>query len=123
IVAYAGAVAALRWRDARRAEGQEDGGQEVDIAEVEVMAGAFAPALLGSQYRGVPNGRRDAVADGLGGPVEVADGHFALTLSRAHFWRDAMNVLGLTDLAEDERYGVSWYRQQHKDEYTARVLE
>jgi len=118
VVAYAGAVAALRWRDAH-----PDEGQEVDIAEVEVMAGAFAPAVLGSQYRGVPNGRRDPVADGLGGPVEVADGYFALTLSRAHFWRDAMNVLGLTDLAEDERYGVSWYRQQHKEEYTARVLE
>ncbi|MEX2031308.1 MAG: CoA transferase, partial [Dehalococcoidia bacterium] len=63
------------------------------------------------------------IADSMGGPVEVADGYFALTLSRAHFWRDAMNVLGLPDLAEDERYGASWFRQQNKDAYTARVLE
>lgn len=122
VAAYAATVAALRWRDHHEDVG-EGGGQEVDIAEVEVMAGAFAPAVLGSQYRGVPNGRRDPMADGLGGPVEVADGYFALTLSRAHFWRDAMNVLGLPDLAEDERYGASWFRQQHKDAYTARVLE
>ena len=118
IAAYAATVAALRWRDHHPEEGQE-----VDIAEVEVMAGTFAPAVLGSLYRQTPNRRRDPSTDGLGGPVEVADGHFALTLSRAHFWRDAMNVLGLHDLAEDERYGTSWYRQQHRDDYTSRVLE
>jgi formyl-CoA transferase len=55
--------------------------------------------------------------------VPVADGHFALTLSRAHFWRDAMNLLGLEDLAEDERYGASWFRQQHREEYSGRVAE
>jgi len=115
--AYAAIVASLRWRDHHPEEGQE-----IDIAEVDVMAAAFAPGFLGSHYRGVALGRRDA-SDGLGGPAQVADGHFALTLSRAHFWRDAMNVLGLEDLAEDERYGTSWYRTLHKDEYTARVLE
>lgn len=123
IAAYAATVAALRWRDQHKGADGQGEGQEVDIAEVEVMAATFAPAVLGSQYRGAATGRRDPVADGLGGPVEVADGYFALTLSRAHFWRDAMNVLGLHDLAEDERYGASWYRQQHKDDYTARVLE
>ncbi|MEX2373720.1 MAG: CoA transferase [Dehalococcoidia bacterium] len=117
VVAYAGVVAALRWRDLHEGEGQE-----VDVAEAEVMAGAFAPAFLGAQYRGAAGRRRES-ADLMGGPVEVADGHFALTLSRAHFWRDAMNVLGLADLAEDERFGTSWYRQQHKDEYTDRVQE
>ncbi len=122
IAAYAATVAAVRWRDQQAGASKDGGGQEVDVAEVEVMAGTFAPAFLGSQYRGATTQRRGA-DDGLGSPVQVADGHFALTLSRAHFWRDAMNVLGLPDLAEDERYGASWYRQQHKDEYTGRVLE
>lgn len=117
IAAYGATVAALRWRDYHEGEGQE-----VDIAEVEVMAGTFAPALLTSLYRGAAIPRRDA-GDSMGGPVQVADGHFALTLSRAHFWRDAMNVLGLPDLAEDERYSASWFRQQNKEAYTARVLE
>lgn len=117
VVAYAGAVAALRWRDSHPGEGQE-----VDVAEVEVMAAAFAPALLRSVYAGSPQGRRDS-ADLMAGPVRVQDGHFALTLSRAHFWRDAMNLLGLPDLAEDPRWGASFYRQAHKDEYVDRVTE
>ena len=49
------------------------------------------------------------------------DGHFALTISRPHFWRDAMNVLGLDDLADDPRWGTSWYRRQHADEYVGRA--
>ncbi len=116
-VAYAATVAALRWRDHHPGEGQE-----VDIAEIEVMAAAFAPAFLRSQYAGKAHGRRDT-NDLMSGPVPVADGHFALTISRAHFWRDAMNLLGLTDLAEDPRWGASFYRQAHKDEYVSRVTE
>src|SRR5690349_6887939 len=57
------------------------------------------------------------------GPVKVRDGYFALTISRAHFWRDAMNLLGLPDLSEDQRYEASWYRQQHKQDYVPRVEE
>src|SRR5690606_21230053 len=34
-----------------------------------------------------------------------------------------MNLLGLEDLAEDERYGASWYRQAHREEYSGRVAE
>ncbi|MDA0271090.1 MAG: CoA transferase [Chloroflexi bacterium] len=116
-VAYAGAVAALRWRDGHPGEGQE-----VDVSEVEVMAAAFAPALLRSVYAGKAQGRRDPT-DHLAGPVPVQDGYFALTISRAHFWRDAMNLLGLPDLAEDPRWGASFYRQAHKDEYVGRVTE
>lgn len=117
IAAYGATVAALRWRDARPGEGQE-----VDVAETEVMAGAFAPGMLRSLYRGKAQARQSA-DDQLAGPVPVADGHFALTLSRAHFWRDAMNLLGLEDLAEDERYGAAWFRQQHREEYSSRVAE
>jgi len=117
VAAYAATVAALRWRDARPGEGQE-----VDVAETEVMAGTFAPGMLRSLYSGAVQ-KRQSADDQLAGPVPVADGHFALTLSRAHFWRDAMNLLGLEDLAEDERYGASWFRQAHREEYSARVAE
>lgn len=112
---YAAILAALHHRDLHPGEGQE-----VDIAEVEVMAAAFAPALLGAMYSGENRGRRKEL-DMTGGPVPVADGYFALTISRAHFWRDAMNVLGLTDLAEDPRWEPSYYRAAHKDEYVHRV--
>lgn len=117
IAAYAATVAALRWRDAHPGEGQE-----VDVAETEVMAATFAPGMLRSLYTGQVQ-RRQSADDQLAGPVPVADGHFALTLSRAHFWRDAMNLLGLEDLAEDERYGASWFRQAHREEYSGRVAE
>ncbi len=117
VAAYAATVAALRWRDAHPGEGQE-----IDVAETEVMAGAFAPGMLRSLYNGSAQ-RRQSSDDKLAGPVSVADGHFALTLSRAHFWRDAMNLLGLEDLAEDERYGASHFRQAHREEYSGRVAE
>lgn len=113
--AYGAIVAALIHRDARAGHGQE-----VDVAELDVMVSASSPAILRGQYFGVPASRRQAV-DITTGPVPIRDGHFALTISRAHFWRDAMNVLGLEDLAEDPRWETSWYRNAHKDEYTARV--
>ena len=49
-------------------------------------------------------------------PVPAADGHFSLTLSRGHFWRDAMNELGLPELAFDERYYEPSFRQEHAHE-------
>lgn len=117
VAAFTAAVAALHARDVLGV-----GGQEIDIAAVEVMAAAFAPAFLRGQYTGHPQGRRRE-PDLLAGPVPVADGYFALTISRAHFWRDAMNILGLPDLAEDRRWDAGWYRQAHKDEYVGRVQE
>lgn len=115
--AYAAVVAAILHRDQHPGEGQE-----VDIAALDVMVSTFAPALLRAQYTGVPLQRREA-ADITAGPVPVADGHFALTISRAHFWRDAMNLLGLHDLAEDPRWESSWYRAAHKEDYVGRVQE
>lgn len=115
--AAAAIVAALLHRDRSGGEGQE-----LDVAEVDVMVSTFAPALLRSLYQGAAQQRR-ADIDITAGPVPVADGYFALTISRAHFWRDAMNLLGLPDLAEDPRWETSWYRQQHKDEYVSRVQE
>ena len=113
--AYSAIVAGLIHRD-----GPAGSGQEIDIAELEVMVSAASPAILRGQYLGTPVPRRQAV-DINSGPVPVADGYFSLTISRAHFWRDAMNILGLHDLAEDPQWEESWYRAAHKDEYTDRV--
>ncbi len=115
VAAYAAVVAAVLHRDRHRGEGQE-----VDIAALDVMVSTYAPALLRAQYTGIPLGRRDS-ADVTAGPVPVADGHFALTISRAHFWRDAMHLLGLDDLAEDPRFESSWNRAALKDQYVDRV--
>ena len=115
-MAAAGAISALTHRDRHPGEGQL-----LDLSEVDVMVSVGSPVMLGALYNGQSRGRRREVD--LSGPVPVRDGHFALTISRAHFWRDAMNVLGLHDLAEDERYEVGWYRQQHRADYQARVME
>ena len=116
VAAYGAAVTALNVRD------RDGRGQFVDVAEAEVLASAFAPIALRGQYQGEVPPRRERI-DMTGGPVAVADGHFALTISRAHFWRDAMNLLGLEDLAADSRYDAGWYRQQHRDEFVGRVQE
>ena len=97
-------------------------GQFIDVSELEVMASTFGPALLTSQYQREPQPRKTKV-DMSTGPVPVKDGHFALTISRPHFWRDAMNVLELDDLAEDPRWGTSWYRKEHANEYVDRAQE
>jgi crotonobetainyl-CoA:carnitine CoA-transferase CaiB-like acyl-CoA transferase len=117
VATYGAIMAALHHRDTHPGEGQE-----VDVGELDVMVSTFAPALLRGHYQGEALHRRPDV-DMTGGPVPVADGHFALTISRAHFWRDAMNLLGLHDLAEDPRWESGWYRAAHKDEYVARVEE
>lgn len=116
IGAFAATLAALVARD------RDGAGQLVDVAETEVLATTFSPSMLRSLYAGRPEAR-DVRVDMTNGPVPVQDGYFALTISRAHFWRDAMNLLGLTDLAEDQRFEASWYRQQHRDEYIPRVEE
>ncbi|MBI5949607.1 MAG: CoA transferase [Chloroflexi bacterium] len=117
VAAWAAVLAAL-WR-----RGEHAGeGQEVDVAAVDVMASTFAPAVLRTLYGGETL-RRRAEVDMLSGPVPVRDGHFALTISRAHFWRDAMHILGLEDLAADPRWEAGHYRASHKDEYVGRVEE
>ena len=93
----------------------------LDISELDAAVSTLSPGLLQSQYSGHP--LRQSMADDLsGGPVRIADGYFALTLSRAHFWRDAMTLLGLTDLAEDPRWESQLNRREHKAEYMERVI-
>ena len=77
----------------------EPAGEVLDIAERDVLCSTLSPAFLRQQYTGLPERRRQ-LADITAGPVPVADGYFALTMSRPHFWQSAMRILGLDDLAE-----------------------
>lgn len=96
-------------------------GQRVDVSLLDATVASFAPALLAAQYEGEP--LRPRPADFTGGPVPAADGYFSLTLSRGHFWRDAMNELGLPELAFDQRFYEPSYRQQHAREVASIVEE
>jgi crotonobetainyl-CoA:carnitine CoA-transferase CaiB-like acyl-CoA transferase len=120
LCAFVGAAAAVYARDrARTAIGSAAPGQLVDVSELEALTLIAGPAILVAEYSGAvaPRGRPGI----LRGPVPCRDGHFALTISRAHFWRDAMNVLGLHDLADDPRLASGIYRRQHREEWTGRV--
>jgi crotonobetainyl-CoA:carnitine CoA-transferase CaiB-like acyl-CoA transferase len=96
-------------------------GQQVDVSILDPSVASFAPALTGVQYRGESQGRQ--AASFARGPVPAADGYFSLTLSRAHFWRDAMIELGLPDLAHDQRFYEASYRQAHQTEVAPRIEE
>lgn len=115
--AYSAILVALLHRFSHPGEGQQ-----IDIAALEVLCSTFSPAVLGSACRGIALHRRKDV-DITGGPVPVKDGYFALTISRAHFWKDAMDILGLPELGESENLQKNWYRQRHKDEFVSKVQE
>jgi crotonobetainyl-CoA:carnitine CoA-transferase CaiB-like acyl-CoA transferase len=89
-------------------------GQTIDVAMDEVLATTFAPGVLRSLYEDKPWPRRDTV-DFTTGPVPVKDGHFALTLTRPHFWAGAMRLLGLDDLADDPRIQTNHARADKKN--------
>jgi crotonobetainyl-CoA:carnitine CoA-transferase CaiB-like acyl-CoA transferase len=95
-------------------------GQHIDVAEVDVLACTFAPALLRAQYTGASPAQRIAV-DFTNGPVPCKDGHFSLTPSRERFWIAAMEVLGLDDLAADVQLQRPATRLRHRDRYIERV--
>lgn len=86
-------------------------GEGIHVSALDALLAAFAPAVAAAQYHGEPpQQRRGGFPTG---PVRCMDGHVVVTVSRAHFWRDAMNALGLPELAENERYYDSSYRQEH----------
>lgn len=116
LLAFVATLAALRERESR---GPGAGGQLIDVSELEARTVITGPAILVSAYSGITRDRHEP--DLLRGPVACKDGHFSLTISRAQFWRDAMNVLGLHDLAEDPRYAASHFRQAQREHYSARV--
>jgi formyl-CoA transferase len=70
------------------------------------------------QHSDVVGRPRGDQPDFFSGPVACQDGYFALTISREHFWRDAMNILGLPDLAAAENY---WSRLSNREALIARV--
>jgi crotonobetainyl-CoA:carnitine CoA-transferase CaiB-like acyl-CoA transferase len=109
IAAYLATMSAVVHRD-RTGEGQH-----VDISILEPSVASFAPALTTTQYRGEPP--KQQAGSFQRGPVPAADGYFSLTLSRAHFWRDAMVELGLPELGHDERFHEASYRQAHAGEF------
>ena len=119
VLAYGATLAAIF--SARQESGS---GQYIDISEFEVMVSNFAPPALSSEYSGnITKQKSMHETNLLAGPVPVQDGHFALTLSRAHFFRDAMMVLGLEDLAENLDLHETWYRMAHKDLWMGRVQD
>ena len=113
-LAYGAIVAALIER------GNGDAGQIIDISEREVLVSTFAPAVLRAQYSGIVWQRRERVTMN-DGPVPVADGYFALPLSRPAFWRKAMTVLGLPDLADDEELQQPGLRLKHVARFANRT--
>jgi crotonobetainyl-CoA:carnitine CoA-transferase CaiB-like acyl-CoA transferase len=108
ILAFVASMNAVVHRDRTRE------GQQVDVSILEPLLATFAPNILAAQYEGTARGRR--APNFQNGPVPTKDGYFALTLSRAHFWRDAMNELGLTELAYDERFYSTKSRRDHAAE-------
>lgn len=110
------------WAAATAALLGDPAGETLDIAERDVLCSTFSPALLRQQYTGAPETRREA-ADLTAGPVPVADGFFALTLSRPYFWQSAMRVLGLDDLADVPELQTMPQRNLHKDLWVDRVQE
>ena len=100
----------------------EPAGEVLDIAERDVLCSTLSPAFLRQQYTGAPERRRE-LADITAGPVPVADGYFALTLSRPHFWQSAMRILGLDDLAEVPELQSAASRAERKDQWAQRVQQ
>jgi crotonobetainyl-CoA:carnitine CoA-transferase CaiB-like acyl-CoA transferase len=100
----------------------EPAGEVLDIAERDVLVSTLSPAFLRQQYTGSPE-RRRPVADITAGPVPVADGYFALTMSRPHFWQSAMRILGLDDLAEVPELQTAASRAERKEQWAQRVQQ
>lgn len=97
-------------------------GQIIDVAELEVLVSTFAPAPLRYQYSGFIWPRKQPL-DVNDGPVPVADGYFALTISRPAFWIKAMRILGLPDLADDVELQQPGLRPKHRDRFVTRMTE
>ena len=67
-----------------------------DVSVLEALTGIYGPRFLAAQHAsGAPDAR--SRNDFMAGPVACLDGHFALTLSRAHFWRDALRCRPLME--------------------------
>ncbi|HXH22465.1 MAG TPA: CoA transferase [Dehalococcoidia bacterium] len=113
VAAFLGTLAALIHRD-RTGEGDH-----VDVSTLEALTEIFGPRFLAAQHGATADRPMSpGVTDFMAGPVPCRDGYFSLTLSRAHFWRDAMNELGLSELATDEHF---WSRQANRADLARKV--
>jgi crotonobetainyl-CoA:carnitine CoA-transferase CaiB-like acyl-CoA transferase len=113
VAGFLATLAALIHRD-RTGEGQH-----VDVSALEALTEIYGPRFLGAQHGGnIDRPMSPGATDFMAGPVPCRDGYFSLTLSRAHFWRDAMNELGLPDLATDDHF---WGRQSRRAELAPRI--
>jgi len=113
VAGFLGAVAALFHRD------HTGEGQHVDVSMLEALTETYGPRFLGAQHGAGPDRPMSpGMTDFMAGPVPCKDGYFSLTLSRAHFWRDAMTELGLSELATDELF---WNRQLMRKELAPKV--
>lgn len=97
-------------------------GQVIDVAERDVLVSTFSPAPLRYQYSGVVWPQKPGV-DVNEGPVPVADGWFALTISRPAFWIKAMRILGLPKLADDKDLQQAGLRHKFKERFAEPVAD
>jgi crotonobetainyl-CoA:carnitine CoA-transferase CaiB-like acyl-CoA transferase len=79
----------------------------VDLSEAEAVAITAAPWALAATYEG-PGGPTSAVyhrsLDTVGPIHEASDGRVYAGFGNGPFWRDAMHILGLPELAENPLY-------------------
>jgi crotonobetainyl-CoA:carnitine CoA-transferase CaiB-like acyl-CoA transferase len=113
---YAGNAAFLTTLGAIHYRDRHGVGQQVDVSILESLTEIFGPRFLQAQHGSETP--RPSRPDFLSGPVPSADGYFSMTLSRAWFWRDAMTVLGLPELADADSF---LNRQSKRDELIARA--
>ncbi len=121
---YAGLTGAAAVLAALRERAASGRGQLVDLAETDALATTFASVASHAQYQGELE-QRNVVwfRDPLQGPLPAADGYFHLMLGRSDFFRLALHILELPELAEDARFESRAARLDLADEWAPAVWE
>ncbi len=121
---HAGLTGAAAVLAALRERARSGRGQLVDLAETDALAATFASVASHAQYQGELE-QRNVVwfRDPLRGPLPAADGYFHLMLGRSDFFRLALHILGLPELAEDARFDSRAGRLELADEWVPAVWE
>ena len=121
---YAGLTGAAAVLAALRERAASGRGQLVDLAETDALAATFASVAAHAQYQGELE-QRNVVwfRDPLQGPLPAADGYFHLMLGRSDFFRLALHILGLPELAEDARFESRAARLELAEEWAPSVRE
>lgn len=115
--AYGATLTALCYRE------MHGGGQQIDIAEVETQAEIFGRSMLRAQYEDAIPGRNTEMQLTGSFPVPVKDGHIALGLGGGYRFRDALNALGLPEMAEDEDLQNPRYRREHPEAFVPQIMD